>query len=193
MAEKVLEDLKLGDSIAINGACMTVAALSGETFVVQTSPESVQRTTLDRLRPGDAVNLERAVQAGGRFGGHFVSGHVDGIGRVGSIQHQGEFSLWRFQAPAEVARYIVPKGSVAVDGISLTVVEPAGETFGVAVIPTTIEQTTLAAKRPGDPVNLEVDVISKHVYHYLNPGTPGTTGPATGSLTLDVLKRQGFA
>ena len=185
LAETVLEDLHEGDSIAVNGACMTVAALHGDTFVVQTSPESLERTALGRLRPGDAVNLERAMAAGGRFGGHFVLGHVDGVGRVASVAQQGEFSLWRLQAPPEVARYILPKGSVAVDGISLTVVEPSGDTFGVAVIPATIAKTTLAARRPGDLVNLEADVIGRHLYHYLN-------AESSGSVTMDLLRRQGF-
>ncbi len=186
IAKVVLDDLKPGDSIAINGACLTVAAIHGDTFVVQTSPESLERTTLGRLRPGDAVNLERAMPAGGRFGGHFVLGHVDGVGRVAGIERQGEFSLWRFQAPPDVARYIVPKGSIAVDGISLTVLEPAGDTFGVAVIPTTIAQTALASKRTGDYVNLEADVIGKHIYHYLS-------NISSGSITRGLLRRQGFA
>lgn len=188
MAHKVLEDLKLGDSVAINGACMTVAALNGETFVVQVSPESQSRTTLGRLRPGDAVNLERAMPATGRFGGHFVSGHVDGVGRVASVQDQGEFALWRFNAPSEVARYLVPKGSVAVDGISLTIVEPAGDQFGVAVIPTTLANTTLHGKRPGDSVNLEADVIARHLYHFLK-----NSGSQNGGITMDFLARHGFA
>jgi riboflavin synthase len=187
LAKVVLDGLALGDSIAIDGACMTVAAINGDTFVVQTSPESIDRTTLGKLRPGDAVNLERAMSANGRFGGHFVQGHVDGVGRVAHIQNQGEFSLWRFQAPADVARYLVPKGSVAVNGISLTVIEPAGDTFGVAVIPTTIAQTTLASKRPGDLVNIEADVIGKHVFHYLNRTA------SAGTVSIDLLRRQGFA
>lgn len=188
MAHKVLEGLKLGDSVAINGACMTVAALNGDTFVVQVSPESQSRTTLGRLRPGDAVNLERAMPADGRFGGHFVSGHVDGIGRVASVQDQGEFALWRFNAPPEVARYLVPKGSITVDGISLTIVDPAGDQFGVAVIPTTLAHTTLHGKRPGDPVNLEADTIARHLYHFLK-----NAGPQNGSITMDFLARHGFA
>lgn len=184
-AKTVMDGLKLGDSVAVDGVCLTVAACDAESFVVQTSPESLERTTLARLRPGVAVNLERAMQAQDRFGGHFVLGHVDGVGRVSGVVPQGEFSLWRFQAPPEVARYIVPKGCIAVDGISLTVVEPVGDTFGVAVIPATIARTTLAAKRPGDAVNLEADVIGKHIYHYLNG--------AAGSMSVDFLKRHGFA
>ncbi len=186
MAEVVLEDLKEGDSVAVNGACLTVALLSEDAFVAQMSPETLERTTLGSLRPGDAVNLERAMAAGGRFGGHFVQGHVDGVGRIHSVQQQGEFSLWRFQGPPEVTKYLVPKGAVAVDGISLTVVEPAADTFGVAIIPATIAKTTLASKRPGDAVNLEADIIGKHVYHFVK----GSQNK--GSLDMDTLARHGF-
>lgn len=185
MATKVMQDLQLGDSIAIDGACMTVAALQGSGFVVQVSPESLERTTLKNLRVGHAVNLERAMSVGQRIGGHFVQGHVDGIGRVIDVKAQGDFSLWRFQAPAEVAKYLVPKGSVAVDGISLTVVDPSADAFSVAVIPTTLRETTLGAKRAGDPVNMEADMFGKHIYHYLKGASPG--------LTQETLRRHGFA
>jgi len=186
MAETVLEGMREGDSIAVSGACLTAVAFDDESFVAQISPETLERTTLSSLRPGDAVNLERALAVGDRLGGHMMQGHVDGIGRVASIQPQGEFSLWRFQAPDAVARYIVPKGSIAVDGVSLTVVEPSGDTFGVAVIPATIAKTTLASKRAGDAVNLEADLIGKHIYHYLK-------GTQQKGLTLETLQRQGFA
>ena len=187
MAETVLDGLRLGDSVAVDGACLTVVAVSGDGFVAQTSQETLERTTLGGLRPGDAVNLERAMAAGARFGGHFVLGHVDGVGRVLSVRPQGEFSLWRFQAPAEVVPYLVPKGSIAVDGVSLTIVDPAGDSFGVAIIPTTIQQTKLSALGPGTPVNLEADVLGKHVRHFLSRGAQG------GGLTLDALARHGFA
>lgn len=186
LAKPTLDGLGKGDSISVNGVCLTVVAINADDFVAQVSPETLSRTTLGRLRPGDAVNLERAMAAGERFGGHFVLGHVDGVGRVASIQDQGEFALWRFYAPPEAARYLVPKGSVAVDGISLTIIEPAGDTFGVAVIPATLEHTTLGTKRPGEAVNLEADIIAKHVYHYLK----GTA--ENGTVSLDLLARQGF-
>lgn len=185
LGKVILDDLKLGDSVAIDGVCLTVASLHGDQFVVRVSPETFERSTLSGLKPGSAVNLERAMRAGDRFGGHMVQGHVDGVGRVKSIHPQGQFAVWRFQAPPEVTRYLVPKGSVAVDGISLTVVEPEGDTFGVALIPTTLELTTLRAKRAGSAVNLEADVFGKHVFHYLK-------GMSTGSLTLDSLSRHGF-
>jgi riboflavin synthase len=186
IAHVVLEGLKEGDSIAVNGVCLTVVAFTENSFVAQMSPETVQRTTLSSLRAGAAVNLERAMVAGDRFGGHFVLGHVDAMGRIESIQSQGEFSLWRFRAPDEVARYVVPKGSIAVDGISLTVVEPAADTFGVAIIPETVAKTTLGGKRPGDTVNLEADVIGKHIYHYVK-------GKGSGTMTRDFLAGHGFA
>lgn len=187
MAEVVLDDLKVGDSVAVDGACLTAVSVQADRFVVQMSPETLERTTLGNLKPGDAVNLERAMTLASRVGGHFVQGHVDGIGRIHSVTPQGEFALWRFQAPEDVARYLVPKGSVAVDGVSLTVVEPAGDTFGVAIIPATLEKTTLPAKSPGDPVNLEADMLGKHIYQYLNRTREG------GGLTRETLARHGFA
>lgn len=185
MAQTVLEGVQKGDSIAIDGACMTVVDFSDDSFVVQVSPESYKRTTLGRLRPGDAVNLERAMAADGRFGGHFVLGHVDAVGRVESVEDQGEFKFWTFNAPPEVAHYLVPKGSVTIDGISLTVVNPTGASFGVAVIPKTLNETTLQSKKAGDPVNMEADVIGKHILHYMKGG-----GDA---ITKEMLERQGFA
>jgi riboflavin synthase len=170
----------------VNGVCLTAVDFDSKAFTVQLSPETLERSTLGHLRAGDAVNLERAMALGDRIGGHLVQGHVDAVGRVHSIQKQGDFSLWRFQAPADVACYLVPKGSVAVDGISLTVVEPLGETFGVAVIPATIAKTTLTNRRPGDAVNLEADMIGKHIYHYLNR-------QGRGELSIEQLVRHGFA
>ena len=187
LAKRVLDGLKEGDSVAVDGACLTAVAIHDDRFVVQTSPETLERTTLGQLRPGAAVNLERAMSAAGRFDGHFVLGHVDGIGRIESVRQQGEFSFWTFQAPSDVARYLVPKGSIAIDGISLTVVEPSGDSFGVAIIPATLQHTTLPSKTSGDPVNMEADVIGKHIYHYMNRGGD------SGGLTLDTLMRHGFA
>jgi riboflavin synthase len=186
LAKTVLEGIREGDSIAVNGTCLTVVAFDAESFVVQVSPETYKRTTLGGLKPGDAVNLERALAAGMRMGGHFVQGHVDGIGRVRSVTPQGDFSLWRFQAPTEIARYLVQKGSIAIDGISLTVVDPVGDTFDVAVIPATLQKTTLNSKRPGDPVNMEADMLAKHIFQFMK-------NMSGGGLTIDTLKRRGFA
>jgi len=186
LAKTVLEDIHEGDSIAVNGVCLTVVAFSKDGFVAQVSPETWSRTALGQLKPGHAVNLERAMRADGRFGGHFVLGHVDGVGRIAAITDQGEFSLWRFDAPDEVAQYLVPKGSVAIDGISLTVVAPERNAFSVAIIPTTLKNTTLGAKRPNDRVNLEADVIGKHIRHYI-------TRDGSGGITADFLAQHGFA
>lgn len=186
LAETVLKGIEHGDSIAVNGVCLTAIAFGAESFTVQVSPETFDRTALGKLGPGDGVNLERAMALGDRLGGHMVQGHVDAVGRVHSVQNQGEFALWRFQAPPDVACYLVPKGSVAVDGISLTVVEPMADTFGVAVIPATLEKTTLSKRRPGDPVNLEADMIGKHIYHYL-------ARQSRSDISVETLARHGFA
>jgi riboflavin synthase len=186
LAETVLEGLKLGDSVAVDGACLTVASLHPKSFIVQVSPESFSKTTLGALQVGHAVNLERALAMGDRLGGHLVQGHVDGVGRVERVVDQGEFQLWFFNAPDTVATYLVPKGSVTIDGISLTVVDPKGDTFAVAIIPETLKRTKLSTKRAGDAVNMEADMMGKHIYHYLKGGRE------TG-LTVDVLKRYGFA
>lgn len=185
LASTVLEDAKLGDSISIDGVCLTVAAITSGSFVVQISPETYARTTLGRLQPGHAVNLERAIAAGTRMGGHFVLGHVDGVGRVESVTDQGEFSLYRFKAPAEVAPYLAPKGSVAIDGISLTIVDPRSDTFEVALIPATLAKTTLGKKRAGDPVNMEADILGKHILHYLR-------GQSKSSIDLQFLAQHGY-
>jgi len=186
LAQGVLDQVALGDSIAIDGACMTVTEFSDEWFRVQVSPESFAKTTLGDLKPGDAVNLERAMAAGDRFGGHFVQGHVDGVGRIDRVQPMGEFQVWSFLAPFEVAKYLVPKGSVTIDGISLTVVDPRGESFDVAVIPETLKRTKLHTKKAGDRVNMEADMLGKHIYHYVR-------GSGGGGISMETLSRHGFA
>jgi riboflavin synthase len=186
MANCVLEGIRLGDSIAIDGACMTIVDLTDEEFVVQVSPESFARTTLGDLKVGDGVNLERAMAVGDRFGGHLVQGHVDGVGRINRVQQQGDFSLWTFNAPEEVSQYLVPKGSVTIDGISLTIVNPSKDTFDVAVIPKTLDATTLRSKGPGDRVNMEADLFGKHVLHYMRQ--VGGSG-----LAKEMLTRHGCA
>ncbi len=185
-ATTVLEGLAEGDSIAINGACMTAIAFDATTFRVQVSPESFEKTTLGSLAPGDTVNLERAMAANQRLGGHFVQGHVDGMGEVVGMEEQGEFQLWHFRAPAEVARYLIPKGSVAIDGISLTVVNPIEDTFSVAIIPATLEKTVLPQRNTGAKVNMEADMIGKHIYHFMHHDKQET-------LSMDFLRAHGFA
>lgn len=167
-ATRVLSNLKQGDSIAIDGACMTVTDLTHSEFSIQVSPESFQRTTFGHLQAGDEVNLERAMLLGDRFNGHLVQGHVDGVGRINKVENQDTFSLWTFDAPETVTPYLLSKGSVTINGISLTVVTPANSTFSVAVIPETFNATTLRSKKPGDRVNMEADAFGKYVFRYLS-------------------------
>jgi riboflavin synthase len=162
-ARTVCDDLRLGDSVAVNGVCLTVTAHDARGFTMGLAPETLRRTDLGDLRPGDRVNLERAVAAGGRMGGHYVQGHVDGTGEIVSVRPEGD-SLWMtFRAPSDLLPYLVVKGFVAVDGISLTITERREDTFSVALVAYTQSVVTLASKRPGDRVNLEVDVIAKYV------------------------------
>jgi len=156
-----------GESIAVNGACLTVTSLEGETFTVDASRETLSRTSLGKLRTGSAVNLERSLRAGDRMGGHMVSGHVDGVGRVKSKKKRGASVEFRFTAPAEIMKYIVEKGSVAIDGVSLTVNSVEGGEFTVNIIPYTLAETTFGALRAGKPVNIECDIIGKYVEKFI--------------------------
>ena len=162
-ARTVLEEARLGDSIGVNGTCLTVTSIDEETFTVDTVPETLRRTNLGLLRPGDPVNLERALAAGGRMGGHFVQGHVEGTGRIASIAPEQEALLIRIEAPPEIMRYVVEKGFITVDGISLTVVSRDERGFVITVIPFTRAQTNLRVRRAGDSVNLETDILAKYV------------------------------
>jgi len=155
--------LVLGESIAVNGACMTVAARRGSTFTVVVSAESLRRTTLGSLQSGDAVNLERSLRVSDRLSGHFVFGHVDGMGTLTSIESEGGSALYRFTLPAGFARFLVEKGSIAVDGVSLTVFDCGKRSFTVSVIPHTASATTLGRMSPGRRVNLETDMLARYV------------------------------
>jgi riboflavin synthase len=160
---KRLTKLALGESIAVNGACLTVTGILGSRFTVDVSPETLRRTSFRKLERGARVNLERSLRMGDRLGGHIVQGHVDGVGSVDAITPDGEWVLYRFKAPAALRPYLVEKGSIAVDGVSLTVFALKGGTFTVALIPHTLKETTLADRVPGDPVNLEADVLLKQI------------------------------
>ena len=162
-------DARIGESIALDGACMTLVEIAGGLLSVDVSRESLRRTTLGRRVVGDRVNLERAMRLGDRLGGHLVTGHVDGIGQIASIEHEGESSLFRFRVPSALSRLLVEKGSVAIDGISLTCFDCTRDTFVVAVIPHTAAVTTLGRKRPGDEVNIENDLLAKYVEKLLAP------------------------
>ncbi|WP_436756951.1 riboflavin synthase [Streptosporangium sp. V21-05] len=159
----VTADAGHGDSIAVNGVCLTVVDVEGEVFTADVMKETLDRSSLGALSPGSPVNLERAVRADQRLGGHIVQGHVDGTGVLLSREPAEHWEVVRISLPPELDRYVVEKGSIAVDGISLTVMSVGSGGFAVSLIPTTLALTTLGAKRPGDPVNLEVDVIAKHV------------------------------
>jgi riboflavin synthase len=162
-ARHVLEGLALGDSVSVDGTCLTVTRLDSDGFWVGLSPETRQRTNLGGRQAGDALNLERAVPVGGRLGGHYVQGHVDGVGRVAEKQPEGDSLRVWFTAPPELLRYIVVKGYICIDGISLTVTERVGDRFGVALVAYTQQMVTLPNKPVGAAVNLEVDVIAKYV------------------------------
>jgi riboflavin synthase len=168
-----LPGLAVGESIAVNGACLTVTSRRGRRFTVDVSPETFRRTTLGRLAPGARVNLERSLRMGDRLGGHIVQGHVDGVGRLEAISPDGDWFAYRFRAPRALSPYLIEKGSIAVDGVSLTVFACRGPAFTVALIPHTLAETTLGERKPGDRVNLEADVLLKHIESMLRVrGTP---------------------
>ncbi|OPX84201.1 MAG: Riboflavin synthase [Pelotomaculum sp. PtaB.Bin104] len=162
-AEKVLKDVQVGDSIAVNGVCLTVIHFTPRDFTADVMAETLAKTNLEKLTPGNPVNLERALRLGDRLGGHLVSGHVDGTGTIIRMEKHDIATLVSIRAPREVMRYIIKKGSVAIDGISLTVVDFQADNFQVSLIPHTAHATTLGLKRVGDNVNLEGDVIGKYI------------------------------
>lgn len=188
-AGAVLEGTKTGDSIAVNGVCLTVTALSGHGFSADVMHETLDRSTLAGLSPGSRVDLERAMAAGGRFGGHLVAGHVDGVGKIVRVRRDDTAVWYTVAAGPEVLRYVVEKGSVAIDGISLTVAAVTDRDFSVSVIPHTAAQTVLGERAPGDLVNLEADMIGKYVEKLLSPIPARGTA---GGVTRDLLSRCGF-
>ena len=207
-ASLVLEGTKIGDSIAVNGVCLTVTDLTSTGFAADVMPETVRRTNLSELRPGSPVNLERAMAADGRFGGHIVSGHIDGTGKIRTLRPEGNAVWVEIAADRSLLRGIVEKGSIAIDGISLTVARVTAETFAVSVIPHTGKETTLLGKKVGDLVNLETDIVGKYVERMLSFGgvesvyaggaggskmaAGKTGGTASGGLTEDFLREHGF-
>jgi len=156
-------EIAVGDSVAVNGACLTATSVTPGAFTADVMEETLRRTTLGTLRPGDPVNLELPLRAADRLGGHFVQGHVDGVGTVAAVQDEGFSRLVEIEADPGLMRYVVEKGSIAVDGVSLTVASLAEGTFGVSLVPETLERTTLGRASPSDSVNLEVDVLAKYV------------------------------
>jgi riboflavin synthase len=160
--------LGLGESVAVNGVCLTVVEIRGDDFTFEVGPETLVRTNLGTLQAGDCVNLERSLRVGDRLGGHFVQGHVDAVGTIDARLRDGDWEDVWFRCPADLTRLMVPKGSIAVDGVSLTVVNVEADRFSVMLIPHTQAATTLGFKRAGDPVNLEADMLAKHVAKLLD-------------------------
>ena len=184
-ANTVLEDTRIGDSIATNGVCLTVVSMTGDSFSADVMAESLRRSSLGTLQGGSPVNLERAMAANGRFGGHIVSGHIDGTGTIAS-QKREDNAVWvKIKTPAPLLRYIVEKGSIAIDGVSLTVAAVTDTDFSVSIIPHTGAQTILLGKKPGDPLNLDCDVIGKYVEKLTAPHK-------TGGISTNFLAENGF-
>jgi len=183
-ADGVLKGTKTGDSISVKGACLTVISVANKSFDVEIMPETIRLTNLGKLHYGDKVNLERAVPADGRFGGHFVQGHVDNVGKVLSVKSEEGAYITRISAPAYLLPYIVIKGFISVDGVSLTVTDSDDFSFSVSLVDFTRKHTTLGIIKPGDVVNLEVDIIAKYVEKLQKKDNR--------SLALDFLEEQGF-
>jgi len=187
-AKKVLEGTQIGDSIAVNGVCLTVTQLSNTHFRADVMNETLDRSSLGSLNSGSPVDLERAMAANGRFGGHIVSGHIDGTGTISDITSDGIAVWYTVSASSDILRYIVEKGSVAIDGISLTVAKVTDSSFSVSIIPHTAAQTVLGTKKVGDIVNLENDIIGKYVEKLMNP----TETPSKSNITMEFLAKNGF-
>lgn len=183
---KILEDIHIGDSIAVNGVCLTVVTYDGKSFQADVMNETFLRSSLGALRPGSPVNLERAMAADGRFGGHIVSGHIDGTGTIKSIKKDDNAIWFEIAAPRDILDGIVEKGSIAIDGISLTIAAVDNVSFKVSIIPHTLKETVLGVKKVGDTVNLETDVIGKYVKKLLSRKTSNT------GLTKEMLLANGF-
>ena len=192
-AKKVLEGTKVGDSIAVNGVCLTVTQLKSDRFVADVMPETVHRSSLGALKSGSRVNLERAMAADGRFGGHMVSGHIDGTGTIKHIEKDGNAIRYQISASENILQGIVEKGSIAIDGISLTVASVNDKEFEISVIPHTLQETILADKREGAVVNLETDIIGKYVKRLLSfPVGAEKQDQKESTITMDFLMRAGF-
>jgi len=185
-ASKVLEDCHIGDSICTNGVCLTVTTFTSTSFSADVMHETLNRSSLGALRPGSRVNLERAMPLDGRFGGHIVSGHIDGTGTINRIKADDNAVWYTIQAERSIMRYIVEKGSICIDGISLTVADVTDSTFSVSIIPHTREVTSLGTKQVGDVVNLENDILGKYVEKLLDPRQGG------GSISREFLAQHGF-
>lgn len=197
IADKVLENTKIGDSIAVNGVCLTVTSINGNKFNADVMAETIRRSSLGSLKHGSKVNLERAMAADGRFGGHIVSGHIDGTGTIRSLVKEDNAVWVEIATTYKLLKYIVEKGSITIDGISLTVAKLTNDSFSVSVIPHTGKETTLLDKKPGDIVNLENDIVGKYVEKLMNFNldenkNKTTQKNPTGNITIDFLTEHGF-
>lgn len=189
-AEKVLTDVKIGDSIAVDGACLTVVEFNSHSFTVDIMPETYDRTTLSARKQGDAVNLERTLCLGDRLGGHIVSGHIDAVGTIVSIMPRDNANILRIRFPEKLSSFVIPQGSVAVDGVSLTVVDCGDDWFEVSLIPHTWDVTVLSRKKTGDPVNVETDVLGKYIQRMLR--SSGKVSADENSIDMNFLVKHGF-
>lgn len=190
-AKVILEGTRIGDSITVNGVCLTAVRVSENSFDVEIAPETLKKTNLGELKTGEKVNLERALKLSGRLGGHIVTGHIEATGKIKEKKTAGNSYLFFIEAPKEILRYIIQKGSIAVDGISLTVVDLTERSFSIAVIPHTLDVTTLGTKGAGDTVNLETDIIGKYVEKMLT--NPAFSKGGGGGINEEFLKRHGFS
>lgn len=191
-AKKVLEDVNLGDSIAVNGVCLTVTSYRQDEFTVDVMHETMDRSSLSSLKAGSKVNLERAMMANGRFGGHIVSGHIDGTGKIVSVKKDDNAVWYQISADKKILKYIIEKGSITIDGISLTVAKVTDRDFSVSIIPHTLKNTILAYKSEGHIVNLENDCIAKYVEKLMNFGNLDSKQENKHEITREFLLKNGF-
>ncbi len=191
-ARLILDDAKLGDSIAVNGVCLTITRINSSEISFDVSAETLRRSNLGTLKRGSQVNLERALAADGRFGGHMVSGHIDGTGTLAEKRDEGNAIIFTFKAPSIIMHYLIEKGSIAIDGISLTITGLSDESFTVAVIPHSLQQTTLGNLRIGTTVNLENDLVAKYIEKLIQPKN-SEESKSQSSLNLKMLQQHGFA
>lgn len=190
-ASEILPQVKVGDSVAVNGVCLTATAVGDSLFSCDISAETLRLSSFRQAKPGMRVNLEQALMLGGRLGGHLVQGHVDGVGRLLEKAPSGEGFVLTFYFPKELERYLVYKGSIAVNGVSLTIASLGGDSFSVAAIPLTLKETNLNRLQTGDPVNLEVDILGKYFERFFRLGIVANQGKSPG-LSADYLQSQGF-
>ena len=189
-ANKVLQDIRIGDSISTNGVCLTVIRFSNNSFAVDVMPETMRRSNLKNLKPGSKINLERALRLGDRLGGHIVSGHIDGMGLVKAIEAEDNATWVTIEAKSQIMKYIIEKGSIAIDGTSLTVAYVDDNAFKVSIIPLTRDETTLLSKKIGNEVNLECDMVGKYIERFT---MFNITDNSPNEINMDFLKDNGFA